>query len=103
MSIYITKDIHETLDYVFIRTIEDNITSVSYTQDNAGGLSIISCAVNTGVITDSDGNEYPAGRAIVLWCSGGNINTSEKVRIQYNTAGGRVLDEEVVFQMREVA
>lgn len=103
MSIYITKDIHETVDYIFVREIEDNITSVTYTQDNAGGLTIISCAVNTGVVTDSDGNEYPAGRAVILWCSGGNINTSEKVRIQYNTAGGRVLDEEVVFQMREVA
>lgn len=103
MSIYITKDIHETLDYIFVREIEDNITSVTYTQDNAGGLTIISCAVNTGVVTDSDGNEYPAGRAIILWCSGGNINTSEKVRIQYNTVGGRILDEEVTFQMREVA
>lgn len=103
MSIYITKDIHETLDYVFIRSIEDNITSVSYTQDNAGGLNVISCVVNTGVVTDSEGSEYPAGRAIILWCSGGNVNTSEKVRIQYNTAAGRILDEEIIFQMREIA
>lgn len=103
MSIYIIKDIHETLDYVFIRNVEDNITNVTYTQDNGGGLTIISCSVNAGVVTDSDGNEYPAGRAIILWCSGGNVNTSEKVRIQYTTAGGRILDEEVTFQMREVA
>lgn len=103
MSIYIIKDIHETLDYVFIRNVEDNITNVIYTQDNGGGLTIISCSVNVNTVTDSEGNEYPAGRAIILWCSGGNVNTSEKVRIQYTTAGGRILDEEVTFQMREVA
>lgn len=101
MSIYVTKDIHETIDYVFIRNIEDNILSVSYTQDNVGGLTIISCSVNTGIVVDSEGNKYPIGSAIILWCSGGIVNTSEKVRIQYSTVGGRILDEEIVFQMRD--
>lgn len=99
--IYIQKDVHETIDYTFIRPMDDDIISASYTQDGLGGLVIESCTVSTGTVTDSNGVEYPSKRAIILWCSGGNINTFEKVRIQYNTAAGRILDEEIIFQMRE--
>lgn len=103
MSIYINKDIHETLDYVFVRTVDDNITSVSYVQDNLGGLVVESCLVNAGVLTDSEGNTYPAARAIIMWVSGGVVGATEKVRLTYSTSGGRTLDEEVVFKLVEVA
>lgn len=101
--IYIVKDIHETLDYVFIRAIDDDITSVSYSQDGQGGLVILSCSVNSSIVKDSSGISYPAGRAIILWCAGGNALTHEKVRITYNTAGGRVLDEDITFRLVESA
>lgn len=97
--IYITKDVNETLDYVFIRNVDDNITSVSYTTDGLGGLTIQSCTINTGVITDSNGNEYPVGRAIILWVAGGTVGGKEKVTITYNTAGGRTIDEVAVFTL----
>lgn len=97
--IYITKDVNETLDYVFIRNVDDNIVNVSYDTDGLGGLVIQSCTVNTGVITDSNGTDYPVGRAIVLWVSGGTVGTKEKVTMTYNTAGGRTIDEVAVFTL----
>jgi hypothetical protein len=96
---YITKDVSETLDYVFVRNVEDNIVNVSYTQDNAGGLVVNSCVVNVNVITDSNGVQYPSGRAIVLWVSGGTVGAKEKVIITYTTAGGRTRDEAVIFTL----
>lgn len=96
---YITKDISETLDYVFVRNVDDNIVNVIYTQDSLGGLTVNSCTVNTNVITDSNGVEYAAGRCIVLWVSGGVVGQKEKVTMTYTTAGGRIRDEAVVFTM----
>lgn len=95
--IYIQKDVNETLDYVFIRNVEDNIVGVSCTQDGLGGLVVTDCLVNSGNIITSDGIEYPAGRAIVLWVSGGTVGQKEKVVLTYTTAAGRVRDESVVF------
>lgn len=95
--IYIQKDVNETLDYVFIRNVEDNIVGVSYIQDGSGGLVVADCLVNSGSIITSDGIEYPAGRAIVLWVSGGTVGQKEKVVLTYTTAAGRVRDESVVF------
>lgn len=97
--LYITKDVNETLDYIFLRNVDDNISSVSYISDGLGGLNIQSCSVNTGVITDSNGNEYPVGRAIILWVAGGNAGGKEKVTMTYNTVGGRTIDEVVVFTL----
>lgn len=97
--LYITKDVNETLDYVFLRNVDDSIANVSYVTDGLGGLTIQSCSVNAGVITDSNGNEYPVGRAIILWVSGGNANTKEKVTMTYNTVGGRTIDEVAVFTL----
>jgi len=99
MSFYITKDINETLDYVFVRNVEDNISNVSYVTDGLGGLNIQSCSVNNGVLTDSNGNTYPIGRAIILWVASGNVGTKEKVTITYNTVGGRIIDEVIVFTL----
>ncbi len=95
--IYITKDVNETLDYVFIRNVEDNIVSVAYTQDNLGGLVVSDCEVNQSTVTTSDGVVYPAGRAIVLWVSGGTVGQKEKVTMTYTTTAGRIRDEVVVF------
>lgn len=97
--LYITKDVNETLDYIFLRNVDDNITNVSYVTDGLGGLVIQSCGVNTRVITDINGNTYPVGRAIILWTTGGNANTKEKVTMTYNTVGGRTIDEVVVFTL----
>jgi len=97
--IYITKDVNETLDYVFIRNVDDNIANVSYITDGLGGLTIQSCSVNTGVITDSNGIEYPVGRAIILWVTGGNAGARERVTMTYNTVGGRTIDEVAVFTL----
>lgn len=97
--IYITKDIHEKLDYVFIREVDDNIVSVNYFPSVGSTITVISCGVNTNVVKDTDGNEYPAGRAIVLWVEGGTVNTSEVLRIEYVTVAGRRLDEEVTIRL----
>ena len=97
--IYITKDVNETLDYIFLRNVDDNISSVSYITDGLGGLTIQSCSVSTGVITDSEGNTYPQGRAIILWTTGGNAGARERVTMTYNTVGGRTIDEVVVFTL----
>lgn len=97
--IYITKDVNETLDYVFIRNVDDNIVNVSYVTDGLGGLTIQSCTINSNVVSDNDGNTYPAGRAIILWATGGNVGTKEKVTITYTTAGGRIRDESVIFTL----
>jgi len=97
---YITKDISETLDYVFVRNVDDdNIVNVTYTQDNLGGLTVNSCTVNTNVIIDSNGVEYAAGKCIVLWLSGGVAGQKEKVTMTYTTASGRIRDEAAVFTM----
>jgi hypothetical protein len=96
---HITKDVHEKLDYTFLCPMDDVITSVSFTQDNAGGLTVISCAKSTGVITDSDGIKYAAGKAVVLWVDGGTIGKKETIVITYETLGGRRLDETVVFNL----
>jgi hypothetical protein len=97
--IYITKDVNETLDYVFIRNVEDNIVSVNYTQDNLGGLVVDNCTTNSGDVVLDDGTIYPAGRAIVLWVSGGTVGGKEKVILTYTTAAGRVRDEAIIFTL----
>lgn len=95
--IYVQKDINETLDYVFIRNVEDNIVSVSCTQDNLGGLVLGTCTVNSTNVTLDDGSVVPAGRAIILWVSGGTVGLKEKVVITYTTAAGRMKDESITF------
>jgi hypothetical protein len=97
--IYITKDAGEKLDYVFIRAVEDNISAVTYTQSVGSTITVVSCTVNTNVVTDSDGNEYPAGRAVVLWVQGGVVGTTETITLQYTTVAGRILDEDIQFRI----
>ena len=97
--IYITKDVNEKLDYVFIRDSDDPITSVSYTQDNVAGLVIESANINALALTDEDGNTYDAGKAVILWVSGGVAGKSEKVILNYTTEAGRILDEAVIFRL----
>lgn len=97
--IYITKDINEKLDYVFIRNSDDPITSVTYTTDGAAGLVIESVNVNALPLTDDDNNTYDVGKAIVVWVSGGTVGKSEKVILNYTTEAGRVLDEAIIFRL----
>lgn len=97
--IYITKDINEKLDYVFIRNSDDPITAVTYTTDGVAGLVIESVNVNTLPLTDDDNNTYGVGKAIILWVSGGTVGKSEKVILNYTTEAGRVLDEAVIFRL----
>lgn len=99
MTTYITKDINETLDYTFIRTVEDDIVNVSYSQDSGGNVTVDSCSVNVNTVTDSNGITYPAGRAIIMWLSGGDSSATEKIVITYTTAAGRVLDEAVIVSL----
>jgi hypothetical protein len=97
--IYITKDAGEKLDYVFIRAVEDNISAVTYTQSSGSTITVVSCTVNTNVVTDSEGNEYPAGRAVVLWVQGGVVGTTETLTLQYTTVAGRILEEDIQFRI----
>jgi hypothetical protein len=97
--LYITHDTHHKVDYVFIRDNDDLINSVAYYQQEGATITVVSCSVNTIPVNDTEGNSYDAGKAIILWIEGGTQNTSETVRIEYTTVGGRRLDEEVVFRV----
>jgi len=97
--IYVQKDINETLDYVFIRNVEDDIVSVTYTQDSLGGLVVDNCTTNSGDVVLDEGTVYPAGRAIILWVSGGIVGGKEKVILTYTTTAGRVRDEAIIFTL----
>ena len=97
--LYVTHDTHHKVDYIFIRDNTDVINSVAYYQQAGASISVLSCSVNTIPVTDTEGNSYDAGKAIILWIEGGNANTSETIRIEYTTVGGRRLDEEVVFRI----
>lgn len=99
--LYIAKDIHETLDYIFVSTGDDPLVSVTYEQPSGSTLTVTQCYVNSTVIRDDEGTEYPIKSAIVLWVSGGALNTTEKLRLQYTTEGGRVLDIDTVFRLVE--
>lgn len=98
---YIAKDIHETLDYIFVSNVGDPIETVTYEQSPSPTMTVQQCYVNTTTVTDDEGTEYPAGSAIVLWVSGGELFTTEKLRLQYTTAGGRTLDADIVFRLVE--
>jgi hypothetical protein len=99
--LYINKDIHERLDYLFVRDVEEDITSVQYFLDPLASITVDSCIVPDQPTTDTQGNEYPAKRTIVLWVSGGTSGNISKLRIQYTTEGGRTLDEEIAFRLSE--
>jgi hypothetical protein len=99
--LYINKDIHERLDYLFVRDVEEDITSVQCFLDPLSTITVDSCIVPDQPVTDTQGNEYPAKRTILLWVSGGVSGNVSKLRIQYSTEGGRTLDEEIVFRLSE--
>jgi hypothetical protein len=101
--LYIAKDIHETLDYAFVRDVPESIIFVEHIQPTDATLVVESCEVNTQTIFDTEGRRFEAGRVIVLWVSGGALNKSEKLRLRYVTEGGRILDEDVVFRFVEAA
>lgn len=96
--LYIAKDVDETLDYAFIYGVADPIVSVSYSQPVGATLVVESCYTNAVEIEDDQGITYPANQAIILWVSGGALDISEKLRIQYTTTAGRVLDEDITFR-----
>ena len=98
---YVAKDIHEKLDYTFIYNVVDPILSVTYSQPSTPSLVVESCSANTAEVEDEDGNKYPANQAIILWVSGGTVNTTEKLRIQFTTTAGRILDEDITFRFVE--
>lgn len=97
--IYITHDTHHKVDYIFIRDNEDIINSVAYYQNVGATITVVSCSVNTIPVTDTEGNSYAAGKAIILWIEGGTPDTSEVIRVEYTTVGGRRLDEEVTIRV----
>ncbi len=97
--IYITHDTHHKVDYVFIRNNDDLINFVAYYQSVGSTITVVSCSTNTTPVTDSEGTSYAAGKAIILWIEGGTPNVSETIRIEYNTVGGRRLDEEVTIRV----
>lgn len=99
--IYITKDAGEKLDYVFIRAVEDNISAVTYTQSVGSTITVISCTVSNNTVTDPEGNEYVAGRAVILWVEGGVAGTKETLRLQYTTSAGRILEEDIQFRITD--
>lgn len=100
---FITKDIHEKLDYTFIRPSEDLIVGgITTEQSDNATVTIVSTNINLSPVTDTDGNVYPAGSAIILWLEGGTVGNVESIRLQYTTAAGRILDEEVNIVCVEV-
>lgn len=99
MTYYINKDVDERLDYVFIREGVDDIVSFTLDTSSAQTISIYSAAINTSPITDDQGNEYPANRAIIIWLYGGTANTVETLRFTYTTAAGRIQDEEIKIRL----
>jgi len=99
--LYINKDVHEKLDYLFVRDVDEDITGVQYFLDPSATIVVESCVVPNQPTTDTQGNEYPARRTILLWVSGGTAGTVSQLRIQYTTAGGRILDEELAFRLSE--
>ena len=101
MAISIVKDIHEKLDYVFVRSIDEDIIYVTYELENSSSLVIESCTTNPSEMSDEEGNVYPANRLILLWVSGGTIGETSDVRITYHTSGGRILDADVTFRFVE--
>lgn len=96
--LYIAKDIAETLDYAFVYSVADPILSVTYSQPALATLVVESCYVNTVEIEDDVGNTYPANQAIIVWVSGGDLDTTEKLRLQFTTTAGRILDEDITFR-----
>ena len=93
---FITKDIHEKVDYTFIRTSSDLIVGGIVTEQSPNPtVTIVSTNINLSPITDTDGNTYPAGSAIIMWLQGGVVGSVESIRLQYTTAAGRILDEEI--------
>lgn len=101
MTIYIPKDTHERLDYVFARYLQEDIASVTCYPAADSTVNVESCSTNPVEMTDEQGNIFPPNRVILLWVSGGDVGTTSKVRVQYTTVGGRVLDLEVVFMTME--
>jgi hypothetical protein len=101
--LYIAKDVHEKLDYAFVYSVADPIISVTFIQPPLASLVVESCYVNTVGIEDDQGITYPANQAIILWVSGGTLDTSEKLRLQFTTTAGRILDEDITFRFVEAA
>lgn len=48
-------------------------------------LVFVSADINTVVLTDCDGNEYPIGKVIMCKLSGGDLNTNETCKVVYTT------------------
>lgn len=95
---FITKDIHEKLDYTFIRPSSDLIAGGIVTEQSPNAtVTILSANINLTDVTDTDGNVYPAGSAIIMWLEGGTVGSYESIRLQYTTVAGRILDEEITI------
>ena len=99
--LHIAHDTHHKIDYVLIRDSDDPLSTVSYTQSAGATITVDSCSINVAPITDSLGNVYPAGSAIIVWIEGGTVGSIEWVRVEYTTVGGRRLDEKLVFTVVE--
>ena len=93
---FITKDIHEKLDYTFIRPSTDLIAGDIVTEQSPNStVTIVSTYINLAPVFDTNGKEYPAGSAIIMWLEGGVLGSVESIRLQYTTVAGRILDEEI--------
>lgn|SRR3990167_5128630 len=99
MTIYIAKDIDETIDYAFVKSVPEDITFVDYSLSSGASLSVLSCNINQEDVYDFDGKLYPANRMIILWVAGGTEGSEDVVTLRYHTEFGRILDENVVFTM----
>lgn len=99
--IYLVHDIHEKLDYAFTVDTYDKLSTVNLYQQESGTINVISCNITSADLTDSEGNIYPAGSAIIMWIEGGVADTIEAFRLEYTTEGGRRLDEKITFRVVE--
>jgi hypothetical protein len=99
MALYVSKDVNETLDYVFARRVGETLTGVTYEVSPTSTVVVESCSINTTALFDEQGNEYPAESLVILWVSGGVAGGISEVRISYSTSGGRILDETIIFRM----
>lgn len=101
MSVYISKDISEKLDYAIVASIGDPILTVIPEQSTDATMQVVSCTVNATPVKDDLGNEYPAKSCIIFWLDGGSADKTEWLNLTWLTQAGRRFDEKFVFRLVE--
>lgn len=99
MSIYISKDISEKLDYAIVASLGDPILTVIPEQSPDATVQVVSCTINATPVTDDVGNEYPAKSCIIFWLDGGSVGQPEWLNLTWITQAGRRFDEKFILRL----